>query len=162
MRHRLRRFVHILFFLDDSPHRIALSFAIGVWIAFCPLIGIHTALALAIAITFRLSRSAILLGAYVNNPWTLAPLYMSGTLLGCALLGVSPAELWQVKWTHGPRLIETLAGLRPLLWPFVVGNVLLGSLSSVLAYGVTRRVLERRKAAPQPPPATAPTASDAD
>jgi uncharacterized protein len=151
MSHRLRRFVHILLFLDDSPHRIALSFAIGVWIAFFPLLGIHTALALTIAISFRLSRAAILLGAYVNNPWTLAPLYMSGTLLGCLLLGVSSAELSAVQWPHASRLMESLVSLRPLLWPFVVGNLILGTVSAMAAYALTRRLLERRGVASQPP-----------
>jgi uncharacterized protein (DUF2062 family) len=67
---------------------VALAFGIGLFIAFFPLLGIHTGLALVIALTFRLSRVALLAGAWVNNPWTLAPMYTAGTLVGCALLGV--------------------------------------------------------------------------
>src|SRR5262249_22476580 len=83
---RLQRAVQILLHVEDTPHRTALSFAIGVAIAFSPLLGIHTLLALGIAFLFRLSRGPMLVGAYINNPWTLAPMYMAGTLLGCSIL----------------------------------------------------------------------------
>ena len=83
----LRRTVGQLLQLDDSPHRIALAFGIGVWLAFFPILGIHTVLGLLIAFLFRLNRAAILVGIYISNPWTLAPLYMAGTVVGCAGAG---------------------------------------------------------------------------
>jgi uncharacterized protein (DUF2062 family) len=149
MKGRLGIALRVLVQVEDSPHRTALSFAIGVWIAFCPLIGIHTGLALAVAFLFRLGRAPMLLGAYINNPWTLAPLYMSGTLLGCALLGVPPDGLSAIDWSlHGTAFYRTLLEhLRPYVWPYVLGNTLLGTLSGMAAYVVLRRVLERRRGA---------------
>ena len=61
--------------------------------AFFPLLGIHTGLAILIAFVFRLSTTSILVGASTSNPWTLAPMYMAGTLVGCFVFGVSPASL---------------------------------------------------------------------
>ena len=90
---RLRQVAHVLLRLEDTPGRIALAFGLGIFIAFFPLLGIHTGLALLIAFVFRLSRVAILAGAWTNNPWTIAPMYMAGTLLGCALLDVPSAGL---------------------------------------------------------------------
>jgi uncharacterized protein (DUF2062 family) len=144
---RLGRALRVLVQVEDSPHRTALSFAIGVWIAFSPLLGIHTGMALAIAFLFRLGRAPMLLGAYVNNPWTLTPLYMSGTLLGCALLGVSSAGLAGIDWSlHGMAFYRALLEhLRPYVWPYVVGNTVLGTLSGLAAYFVLRRILERRR-----------------
>jgi len=46
---RLGRALNALLLLEDTPERIALAFAIGVWIAFSPLLGIHTGLALGLA-----------------------------------------------------------------------------------------------------------------
>jgi uncharacterized protein (DUF2062 family) len=143
---RLRQIVQVLLHLEGSPQRTALAFAIGVWIAFCPLIGIHTALALLIAVLFRLNRVALLLGAYVNNPWTLAPLFMAGTFLGCLLLGVSPGEAASIEWPHRVgAMYQTLARLRPLLWPYIVGNLVLGTLCASAAYAIVLRVLARRQ-----------------
>lgn len=151
---RLRRAFEVLFHVEDSPHRIALSFGLGVFIAFSPLLGLHTVMALGIAIAFRLSKAAIIVGIYVNNPWTIAPMYMAGTLLGCAFLGVSTDELADIRFDeHGWTFYRTLAHqLEPYLWPFVVGNTLLGIVFGLLAYFVLRRVLERRRR-PAPAPA---------
>ena len=144
---RLRRAFQVLFHVEDSPHRIALSFGVGVFIAFSPLLGLHTLMALGIAVGFRLSKAAMILGIYVNNPWTIAPMYMAGTLLGCFLLGVSPDDLGLLRFDEtGWAFYESLAAqLRPYLWPFVVGNTLLGTLFGALAYVALRRVIERRR-----------------
>jgi uncharacterized protein len=144
---RLRRAFLALFHVDDSPHRIALAFGLGVFIAFSPLLGLHTLMALGTAVAFRLSKGAIILGIYVNNPWTIAPMYMAGTLLGCYLLGVSPDDLAllrfdQTGWAFYASLV---AQLRPYLWPFVVGNTVLGALFGAGAYYALRRVIERRR-----------------
>jgi uncharacterized protein len=146
MSSRLRRALQVLLHVEDTPHRIALAFGLGVWIAFSPLLGVHTLLALAIAFAFRLSRVAILLGAYINNPWTLAPLYLAGTVVGCALLGVSTEGLAAVDWSlEGPEFYAgLLASLRPYLWPFLLGNTVLGVAGGVVGYLLLRRVLERR------------------
>src|SRR5207247_4542045 len=103
--------------VEDTPNREALAFAIVLFISFFPLLGIHTGLALGIVIAFRLSRVAILTGAWVNNPWTIAPMYTAGTLLGCAILGVSPEGLGEIDWSlHGRRFYGALHdGLRPLI-----------------------------------------------
>jgi uncharacterized protein (DUF2062 family) len=144
---RLGRALRLLLYLEDTPHRVALAFAIGVAIAFNPLLGLHTLIALGVAFLFRLSRGAMLLGAYINNPWTIAPLYGAGTLFGCALLGVEPGGLSRIDWSAGSAALWR--ALEPYLWPFVVGNLLLGAILAVPSYLVVRRYLERwRRAAP--------------
>jgi uncharacterized protein (DUF2062 family) len=145
----LRRTVGQLLQLDDTPHRLALAFGLGVWLAFFPILGVHTILALLIAFVFRLNRAALLVGVYVSNPWTLAPLYMAGTVLGCEIFGVSSAELTSVDWSlHGRAFYRALfESLRPYVWPFVVGNTVLGVAGGIVGYVVLREVLERRRAA---------------
>jgi uncharacterized protein (DUF2062 family) len=135
MMRRLRNLTWMLLRIEDTPHRTALAFGIGVFIAFFPIIGIHTALALLLAYAFRLSRVAILLGTFLNNPWTLGPILMGGTLLGCALLRSFYATLIGV--------------LRPYLLPYLVGNITAGLGFGSISYALLRRVLERRAAAPQ-------------
>jgi uncharacterized protein (DUF2062 family) len=146
---RLRSAFQVLLHSDDSPHRLALSFGIGMWIAFFPIWGIHTLLALALAFAFRLSRAAILVGAYVNNPWTLVPMYMTGTAVGCWLLGVPIAGIYELDWNlHGRAVYQVLLdSLRPYLWPFLLGNTVLGIAAGLFGYVLLREVLERRSRA---------------
>jgi uncharacterized protein (DUF2062 family) len=149
----MRRAFQVLLHVQDTPHRIALAFALGVLIAFSPLLGIHTGLALGLAFLFRLSRVAILAGAWTNNPWTLAPMYAAGTALGCELLGVSAESLELVDWSlHGRAFYAALwEGLRPLVLPFVIGNTVLGVVAAFLAYLLLRSLLERRQAVAEAP-----------
>lgn len=145
---RVRRTVELLLHLEDTPNRTAVAFGIGLWLAFFPILGVHTALALLIAFLFRLNRAAMLVGVYFSNPWTVAPLYIAGTLLGCAVMGVPAEGLEAIDWDrHGMEFYRTLAvHLRPYLWPFVVGNTVLGVLAGLVGYLVLRFILERRRA----------------
>jgi uncharacterized protein (DUF2062 family) len=152
----LRRTGQVLLHVDDSPRRVAAAFALGVFIAFFPILGIHTGMALLAALALRLSRVAVLFGAWVNNPWTVAPMYTAGTLVGCVLLGESPASLGAIDWSLGGRAFyaSLAAGLGPLLLPFVVGNLVLGAAAGGVTFAVVRGLLERRarRAAGGPPP----------
>jgi uncharacterized protein (DUF2062 family) len=143
---RLRGFLEVLFHLEDTPHRIALAFAIGVWIAFFPLLGSHTLIALGVGFLFRLSRAALLIGAYVTNPWTLAPLFFAGTAVGCWLLGVPLDHIQQVYQAFVAREGVGLTALEVFLWPFIVGNLFVGTVLGTAAYFVVRPILERRAA----------------
>jgi uncharacterized protein len=145
---RLKRAYEVLFHVEDTPHRTALAFGIGLWIAFSPLLGLHTVMALGIAFAFRLSRGAMLLGAYINNPWTIAPLYVAGTTVGCLLLNVPPEGLVAIDWEQdGMAFYKSLVEhLRPYLWPYVVGNTVVGLLAGLAGYVLLRNVLERRRA----------------
>ena len=143
---RLRQLGQVLLHLEDTPHRTALAFGVGVFIAFSPLLGIHWLLALGTAFALRLNRVAVLLGTYINNPWTIAPLYLAGTALGCALLGVPPDGLAAIEWhRHGWDFYTHLwVTLKPYVWPYVVGNTVLGAVGAAVTYYVVRGLLERR------------------
>jgi len=144
----IARTAQILGHVEDSPARVAAAFGIGAFIAFFPILGIHTGLALGIALLFRLNKVAILVGAWLNNPWTIAPMYSAGTLVGCALLRVpllSPAA--SVDWSLKGRAFYSalLTSLEPLVWPFVVGNLALGAVAGLAGFLLLRSVLSRRR-----------------
>ena len=132
---RLAHAAKALLHVEDTPHRIALSFGIGVWIAFFPIWGIHTAMALGLAFLLRLSRAAMVAGAWVNNPWTAVPFYAAGTMLGCWMLGVPVERSFELNWD----------ALRPYLLPFVVGNTVVGVFGGGVGYAALRLILERRR-----------------
>lgn len=156
-RSAIRRWLERLLHTHDTPERTALAFAVGVFIGFSPLLGLHTALGLAVAFGFGLNRLAVLLGAYANLPWFLGPYYTVATILGAGLLGTSHgsgvlAELgralghWSLDEVH--RLSELL---RPLLWSFVLGSFLLAAAVAGTAYPVALtfvRASRRRRSGP--------------
>jgi len=84
MRHWLDQMLHT----HDTPSRTAAAFALGVFLGFSPLLGLHTLLGLVLAFLLNLNRVAVLLGIYSNLPWILPAYYTLTTMAGAAILRV--------------------------------------------------------------------------
>jgi len=78
----LRRILH----LDETPHVLAKSFAVGVFVAFTPFMGFHTLIALTLAWALRLNKAVALTGTFVNNPWTIAFIFIGPTWMAALFL----------------------------------------------------------------------------
>ena len=72
--------IRSLFRLNDTPHRLASAFALGVFIAFSPTIGLHTISCLLLAWVFRLSKLAVLTAAFIKIRRKEAPLWRTACL----------------------------------------------------------------------------------
>ena len=88
---------------DESPWRVALALAVGVFISFTPFWGFQTLLALLVASLARLNRAVTVAGTWLNLPW-FAPFVYAGALkLGAVLLpdlsGVAGISAWLMLGT---------------------------------------------------------------
>ena len=149
MRKRLGQFLGRVVALDDTPERIALAFALGVFLAFSPLLGLHTLLGLTISFLFGLNRMVILVGVFVNNPWTLVPIYAAGTYVGSLLVGFPsrpalPSFGWNQLW-HSTFWWQ-LASQWHILKPLMVGSSILSVLAALAAYFVALHVIRQGRA----------------
>jgi uncharacterized protein (DUF2062 family) len=144
--------------LDDPPERTALAFAVGVFIAFSPFLGLHTIIATVLALLFRFNKLAIYTGTFVNNPFlTLVPIIVASYAVGALLLGrpiALPPE--GMELLREPHLLtanywrQLFARGSDVLLPFAVGGLMLSVICSLTAYPVTLHLLcasRRRKAA---------------
>lgn len=149
---RLRQMARLVLQVDESPRRVALAFSVGMFIAFFPVLGTHTIVGLIVAFFFRLNRVALLAGAWMSNPWTIGPMLSAGTLVGCALMGISPKSLGAVDWSlSGSAFFDSLvAGFHPLLWPFVFGNLLTGTVVGFTSFFVVNTILKSRGRTDEP------------
>ena len=146
---RIRSWLRFILHLDGSPRRAALAFALGVFIAWTPALGLHTLLALVIAFFLGLNRVAILAGTLVNNPWTIVPIYSGSAYLGAFLLRsqLPPPRFEGISTLSD--LGEFLGQFRPWLGPLLTGTFVLGLASALVSftavfyglrwYGVLRR-----------------------
>lgn len=125
--------IRSLFTLKDTPQRLALAFAVGVFIAFSPVIGLHTLMAVAIIWVFRMNTVVLFTGALINNPWTIVPLYAFCLWFGIHLTG-SDISTPDIPW-GSVGMAELFQMLMPYLWPFVAGTLVAGAAAAVLAYG---------------------------
>ena len=122
--------------VDDTPHRIALAFALGVFVGVSPLIGLHTVIALALAWIFGLNRLVTVSGAFVNNPWSIIPIYTFSTWIGTVILGTD-LKMYNVDW-HKLTLGTLVSDLENLIWPFLLGTTIVGLAAAFVAYVIIR------------------------
>jgi uncharacterized protein (DUF2062 family) len=127
-RDRLREVIK----LRESPHKVALAFATGVFIGMSPLLGLHTLIGFAVVWIFRLNPFATLAGVYITNPWTVVPIYTFSTWVGTQCLGIEQI-IPEIDWSN-LTFINLLNDLEPLLIPFIFGTLLMGFITSVISY----------------------------
>lgn len=101
--HQWRQWMATLVSLDESPWRMALALAVGVFISFTPFWGFQTLLAILIASVARLNLALTIAGTWLNLPW-FAPFVYAGALkIGAALLphlsGVAGLSAWLLLGT---------------------------------------------------------------
>jgi uncharacterized protein (DUF2062 family) len=139
--------------LDDPPERTALAFAIGVFIAFSPFLGLHTILATLVAFIFRFNKIAIYAGTFINNPFlTLVPIIIASYAIGALLVGeplrISPEGIELLKEPQlltGDYYRNLVREGRQIVWPFTIGGMVLSVVCSLIAYPVTSWLLRTRR-----------------
>lgn len=149
----LRATIRRLLAIDEPPERTALAFSIGVFIAFSPLLGLHTIIATAIAFKFRFNKIAIYAGTFVNNPFlTMVPIILLSYAIGAFVLGTPlglPPESAELLKT--PHLLTSgwwsklFKGSGNLVLCFAIGGVMLSVVCSLAAYPLTLRFLRARQ-----------------
>ena len=147
----LRRVAQTLASQHGGATRVAISFSVGVFCGFSPLVGLHTITGLAAAVLFRLNKVAVLLGVYLNNPWVLIPYYALATWVGVLITGL-PGGVELSQYGLSDILSRdfwfwVLAQWR-LLVPAIVGSTLLSVLFALAAYPLCVYAIRRFGATP--------------
>lgn len=125
----LREVLH----LDESPHRTALAFAVGVFIAFSPTYGLHTLSVVFFSWALRLNFLALMTGSLINNPWTLAPILGATFWTGLQVMGIPDAP--PLHWRD--LSVESFyQQVRPYAVPFFIGGLILSTGAAAIAYPV--------------------------
>jgi uncharacterized protein (DUF2062 family) len=148
-----RKSLRRLLAIDDPPERTALAFAIGVFIAFSPFLGLHTIIATVLAVIFRFNKVAIYTGTFVNNPFlTLVPIIVASFAIGAFVLGRPVAVS-----AEGMRLLTEPHLLTGGYWrrlssygweivlPYAIGGMMLSFICSLASYPLTLGLLRRRR-----------------
>ncbi len=160
--HRLKR-------LPDTPHRIALGIAIGAFVSFSPLFGLHFLVAWWLALAFRANVFASLLGTFFGNPLTFPFIAATSYQVGLRILGKTEEqtvwlrlkssfeEAFETIWGN----IKSLFGYKHSSWdgfleftqdvflPYLIGGILPGFITAVVCYVFSKPLIatyqKRRK-----------------
>ena len=142
------RFLHMVG-RDDPPETVAASFALGVAISFTPLIGLHWAIALALAFLLRLNKVDILLGTLVVNPLTLGPVSAVALPLGRIVLRARQEAIHDLPWGEFYRTsfwTNARPAMKMIGLQWGTGMFTLSIIAGALTYVGMLALLKRRRA----------------
>jgi uncharacterized protein len=134
--YRLRR-------LSDTPHAVALGFAVGVFSALTPFIGTHLVMAMLLAWVIGGSVVAAVLGTFVGNPLTYPVIWYATYEVGSLMLGGGTQK--QEIDLSGGIFQSSLDQLWPILKPMTLGCIPLGLALAALSYVLVKPMVEAYK-----------------
>lgn len=161
----LRFLEYKIFHIEDSPHKIALGLAIGLFVAWTPILGAHILMAIGLSILLRANKFAAFVSVWVSNIFTFAILYYPGYLLGKIVYDLfasdggmsreqvsslfnelfSPVNILTEFFTrqYWHRLWDLTRSIGPELW---IGCLILGVLTAVGSYIACYKLIKAHRA----------------
>lgn len=155
---RARHFVvHRVLRVDDTPHRIAMGVAVGLFVAWTPTMGVQMILAFAVAALLRANKAIAVALVWLTNPFTMLPVYYINWFVGRTIvpttdhLALTEAYIRLGELArHSQSWFELLGKLgHPTFWKSLariflelgfdlwVGSFVLGAVLAVLGYFTT-------------------------
>lgn len=151
--HRMKR-------LPDTPHKIALGAAIGIFVCFSPFFGVHMAIALVLVYITRANLIASLITTMFGNPVTFPFIAAASMGIGRVVLGMNAKDddfqslhsaFWQA-FTDGWQLIKSWVGLAEhpegladfmsnLFLPYLIGGTIWGAVLGAILYFILKPVI---------------------
>jgi len=134
--------------VNESPERIAAAWALGLGLGLSPLLGLHTLVALLLALALRLNKVDVLLGTLIVNPWTITFYFPTAVLVGRWITGVRvprftiprPEEV-----LHAAMWRDRAPWLRSLLLTWGVGALVLALVGGVVTYFLISRLIAHHR-----------------
>ena len=155
---QIERFVvYRVLHANDTPHRLALGIALGLFISWTPTIGLQMVLVLLAASVFKAKRIVGLPIVWISNPLTAVPIYYMNYAFGRFLIGLfgdRPMQSYeQVEsafsqlYNNWGRFYEiqfwkmlsgALVDMSLEIW---VGSVIIGVVLGLIGYIVSYKVI---------------------
>ncbi len=133
----------------DEPEKVAASFAIGVAIAFTPLLGFHWIIAVLLAVVLKLNKLDVFLGTLVVNPLTLGPVSAVALPLGRLVVRARQEAVSHMPWADLLRpaaWAQAAPAMRTIGLQWAIGMFALSIFFGALTYLTLVRVLRKRRA----------------
>uniref|UniRef100_UPI0035CFA5E2 DUF2062 domain-containing protein n=1 Tax=Bartonella sp. AA83SXKL TaxID=3243439 RepID=UPI0035CFA5E2 len=129
--------------ISATPHKVALGFYIGIFLACSPLFGMHIVLAIFFSWILRANFAAAIIGTIFSNPLTFFLIIMADYKVGYFCLSlfsnVGEISLSQIRALFNGLTVSNLSLLFKGAWntimsPMILGGTLLGVVFGGLSY----------------------------
>lgn len=113
-----------------SPKKLAISFCLGVYIAFSPFPGLHAVMMFFFSWLWGLNFPILFFATSLNNPWTLIPFYSTDYFFGYWL--IHDVFGWNPDFSIS--LAKVFGSGKICITSFLIGGNVLGVVSALLCY----------------------------
>ncbi len=149
-------FIYRVLHVDDTPHRIALGVAVGIFITWTPTIGLQMLLCVLLSALVGANKFVGLPFVWLSNPLTVIPIYWPNFLLGNWILqgqanpesftnAAKLAMTFQAEGNLAMRLIGRIqswwSATNEILLPLWLGSLLIATLLGLCTYLIISRVV---------------------
>jgi len=148
--------------LRRSPRAVAGGFALGVFIAFTPTIGLQIIIVIFLGTLLNLNRPAAILAVWITNVATMVPIYTFNYWLGSLVWEGPPVtEVYKIFAAMGAQVVtldlwdfweqfEIMLGLSTsIIIPLLIGSFIVGAVCAGITYlvcmSIIRTVLIKRQ-----------------
>ncbi len=143
---RVKQRVQQFLYLDKNGTELAVTCCIGIYIAFSPFIGLHTAMAFLFSWLLGINCAVVLtVSMVINNPWTMVPVYGAGYFFGDWLLAFNTINhhaynpTWIAAVTSWLKYYVPVDGFS--FWAFMLGGNVLGVMLALLCYPFIKKLI---------------------
>ena len=119
--------------ISEEPRKVAMGYALGIFLAASPFIGLKIFIAIAITFIFKWNKVAAIIGVFHINPLTGPIFYGFSFLVGNSVLGsdVSFAFTWPITLK---TLYEIVTANSMVFMSLLTGGIILGLPLAIAAY----------------------------
>jgi len=129
--------LHKVLHVDDTPHRIALGLALGMFTAFTPTVGLQMLLTIALCWLFRANKLVGLPLAWITNPITIPPVFYLNYRIGRLILGGPPMTIDDFRVPHGnwgQTIHQWFSVVGKAFLQCWVGSLIIGAVLGTITY----------------------------
>ncbi len=129
--------------INAEPHQVAMGYALGVFLAASPFIGLKVFIAMALTFVFKWNKVAAIFGVFHINFLTGPVFYGFSYLVGSSVLGTDITGNLNQSFTMG-TLLEILTTNSIVFMSLLAGGIILGLPMAVAAYLISNSFFRRK------------------
>ncbi len=129
--------LHKVLHVDDTPHRIALGLAVGIFVAFTPTVGFQMALTVLLAWIVRANKVVGVPLAWITNPVTIPPIFYFNYRVGALIVGSAGRTMSDFAIREGPWWETVKAWWQVLVdvfWQCWLGSLIVATILGTATY----------------------------
>lgn len=129
--------------IPAQPHQVAMGYALGIFLAASPLIGLKVFIAIGLTLLFKWSKVAALVGVFHINIITGPPFYGLSFLVGKLVLGSDVSFDFSGSLSLS-SMVEILTTNSLVFIILLAGGIVIGLPMAAAAYYFSKSIIRRK------------------